>query len=457
MQRLVRTESNYCTNQAELRGYAAAGIEKYEYSALEDNRTSDICKALDGKVFDIKDAVVGVNYPPMHPFCRSSTVPVIQTAEDIQSEIDERIESWHIPEGMSLDEFVERVNNGELEQIREEQNGETVSESDAISDFERKIYTSDTEHGLVVYPDGATKEFGGDEHTVMGDKSELSKMEGATFTHNHPSGVTFSTTDIGNGIVTGNLSELRAVTPSGEVHILHNNGASIEDRRKFNALYSENQKKAINIANSKISRGEVFDKEAFVSERKEKWLTENAEKYGLSYEKTNIDLSEDNVNTNYAKSIGALNFYEVSDDSPITAQNVIDDLQTSPIGQRVYNMLDELPEGIKCTEGKAPAGVRGEHSGNSIIIHVDNCSSNTEVACTIIHECTHHFMAIGDSQWAEAVCIAQEQKHILQRDHLTISEKRAIIKAVKADSDYSNYNWKRGGIEHGRRRNTKTS
>ncbi len=118
MQRFVRTESNYCTNQAELRGYDAAGIEKYEYAALEDNRTSDICKALDGKVFKVADAVVGVNYPPMHPFCRSSTVAVIQTAEDIQREIDERIDSWNIPEGMSLDEFVERVNNGELEQIR---------------------------------------------------------------------------------------------------------------------------------------------------------------------------------------------------------------------------------------------------------------------------------------------------------------------------------------------------
>ncbi len=292
--RVVRTEQNYCINQTELKGMLDAGYDEYEFASLgeEAEGVCDTCDDLDGMRFKIADAVVGVNCPPMHPFCRCKVTTPVQTVEDIRREIDERIESWNIPEGMSFDEFVERVNNGELEQIREEQNTETVSETNAIFDFESRYYTSDTEHGLVVYPDGTTKEFGGDEHTVMGDKSELSKMEGATFTHNHPSGVTFSTTDINNGIVTGNLSELRAVTPSGEVHILHNNGASIGDRRKFNALYSENQKKAINIANSKISRGEVFDKEAFVSERKEKWLIENAEKYGLSYEKKTLDFSE---------------------------------------------------------------------------------------------------------------------------------------------------------------------
>lgn len=29
---------------------------------------------MDGKVFDIGDAQTGVNYPPMHPNCRSTTV-----------------------------------------------------------------------------------------------------------------------------------------------------------------------------------------------------------------------------------------------------------------------------------------------------------------------------------------------------------------------------------------------
>ena len=35
--------------------------------------TSDICRDLDHEVFSIKDAQAGVNYPPMHPRCRSTT------------------------------------------------------------------------------------------------------------------------------------------------------------------------------------------------------------------------------------------------------------------------------------------------------------------------------------------------------------------------------------------------
>ena len=59
--------------------------------------------------------------PPMHPFCRCKGTTPEESLEDIEREIDERIESWNIPEGMSLDEFIDRVNNGELEQIRAEQ------------------------------------------------------------------------------------------------------------------------------------------------------------------------------------------------------------------------------------------------------------------------------------------------------------------------------------------------
>ena len=40
-------------------------------------KTSDICQELDNKVFLEKERQVGVNAPPMHPFCRSTTAPVI--------------------------------------------------------------------------------------------------------------------------------------------------------------------------------------------------------------------------------------------------------------------------------------------------------------------------------------------------------------------------------------------
>lgn len=67
VERLLRTEVNYTLNQATLDGYKEAGIEKYEFSATLDSRTSQICSELHGEVFLVKSVAVGLNYPPMHP------------------------------------------------------------------------------------------------------------------------------------------------------------------------------------------------------------------------------------------------------------------------------------------------------------------------------------------------------------------------------------------------------
>lgn len=77
-QRLVRTELNYALNEATKIAYEEDEIEEYEFLAEIDNRTSAICKELNGQIFKVKDAVVGVNYPAMHPNCRSTTMPVIK-------------------------------------------------------------------------------------------------------------------------------------------------------------------------------------------------------------------------------------------------------------------------------------------------------------------------------------------------------------------------------------------
>lgn len=78
-ERLVRTEINYAMNQAHLKGYKDSGVvEKYEFLAAHDKRTSKLCRDLDGEMFELSKAVVGENYPPMHPNCRSTIVPVLE-------------------------------------------------------------------------------------------------------------------------------------------------------------------------------------------------------------------------------------------------------------------------------------------------------------------------------------------------------------------------------------------
>lgn len=72
--RLVRTESAFFHNQMELLSYEEADIEKYIFVAVLDKRTSHICQEHDNKIYDRDKAVPGVNCPPMHPWCRSTTV-----------------------------------------------------------------------------------------------------------------------------------------------------------------------------------------------------------------------------------------------------------------------------------------------------------------------------------------------------------------------------------------------
>lgn len=72
--RLVRTESNFVNGQMQLAAYEECDAGKYEFVAVLDLRTSEVCQELDGKVFPVKDAVAGVNMNPMHPFCRSTTI-----------------------------------------------------------------------------------------------------------------------------------------------------------------------------------------------------------------------------------------------------------------------------------------------------------------------------------------------------------------------------------------------
>lgn len=75
--RLVRTESNYLATELNFKAYEECGVEKYQYLATLDLRTSEICRSLDGKLFLVKDRKAGVNCPPMHPWCRSTTISVV--------------------------------------------------------------------------------------------------------------------------------------------------------------------------------------------------------------------------------------------------------------------------------------------------------------------------------------------------------------------------------------------
>jgi len=80
--RLITTEVAHATEEATARAYTESGIERYEYLATLETHTCDICRHLDGKVFDLKERSEGVNYPVMHAHCRCTTAPWYEELAD---------------------------------------------------------------------------------------------------------------------------------------------------------------------------------------------------------------------------------------------------------------------------------------------------------------------------------------------------------------------------------------
>ena len=66
VERLVRTESSYFSNQGELQSYQEMGIAEYEFLG----GGCDICQALNGQCYLITEAEPGLNLPPIHPNCK---------------------------------------------------------------------------------------------------------------------------------------------------------------------------------------------------------------------------------------------------------------------------------------------------------------------------------------------------------------------------------------------------
>jgi len=72
-ERLIRTETNHFNNEVDAMAYEEMGVDEYVFVATLDSRTSEMCQAMDNKVFKYSEREEGYNYPPLHPNCRSTT------------------------------------------------------------------------------------------------------------------------------------------------------------------------------------------------------------------------------------------------------------------------------------------------------------------------------------------------------------------------------------------------
>ncbi len=77
-ERLIRTETTYFVTMADLHAARQRGTKRLRFVATLDQRTSEECREHDGKIIPIGDAVPGRNIPPLHPFCRSVIIDVVE-------------------------------------------------------------------------------------------------------------------------------------------------------------------------------------------------------------------------------------------------------------------------------------------------------------------------------------------------------------------------------------------
>ena len=105
--RLIHTEHSYFMETASQKAYDELDIDKYKILATLDKRTSKICQDLDGEVFNVKDAVVGVNMPPFHwhPYCRTTTIPYIDDINETRIARDKNNKLTEVSKSMKYKEW----------------------------------------------------------------------------------------------------------------------------------------------------------------------------------------------------------------------------------------------------------------------------------------------------------------------------------------------------------------
>ena len=108
--RLIHTEHSYFMGEATYKAYEELDVEQYQFIATLDKRTSDICQSLDGKVFNIKDRIVGVNASPMHPRCRSCEIPYVEDSYTTRFARDEKGKAIEVPSNMTYKEWAKIYN-----------------------------------------------------------------------------------------------------------------------------------------------------------------------------------------------------------------------------------------------------------------------------------------------------------------------------------------------------------
>lgn len=120
-ERLIRTETTYISNMADMEAYEECDVDKYVFVATLDLRTSNVCREHDGKVYEVKKAIAGDNLPPLHPHCRSTTIAYF--GEETLSNMERRArdpetgDTYKVPADMNYEEWYDKYVGASIDKL----------------------------------------------------------------------------------------------------------------------------------------------------------------------------------------------------------------------------------------------------------------------------------------------------------------------------------------------------
>lgn len=312
--RLVETELARVHSQAFMDCMAELDVDAVEILATLDSKTSPICRRMDGKVVQRKDAKPGVTIPPFHCHCRSTTVPYL--GDDLADIAGSGIRAARDPKtGKTV--FVEgELNYGEWEKryiskgridterkITPLKEGKTSQvQAKQIGSYEAGIenaYKKALAHGKRTGTEGLfwrDKKGGVAYPDLSGDSSSvtfppelvrfLEKLPAKSVdcVHNHPRSSSFSSDDL---VVMRNFESIDKMLVIGHNGIKYKISIGTGDRpyrAEIRAIYEQIKWEYKGFYERMTAAG--FSEQTIWQAISHKITTRMAEKYGWEYERT---------------------------------------------------------------------------------------------------------------------------------------------------------------------------
>lgn len=115
--RLVMTESAFFASASRKQCFNELWVQQYINIATLDSKTSEECREIDGKIYDMKDYKIGVTAPPYHIRCRTTTAPYFKDEYEFGERVARNVDgkTYYIPSNITYKEWLEKYVYSNLE------------------------------------------------------------------------------------------------------------------------------------------------------------------------------------------------------------------------------------------------------------------------------------------------------------------------------------------------------